>query len=1140
MMSRKAKRKLEDTDASSDRKRARTLRDTPVKRDLLNRCYDKVTTLREYILLNLPPRSRLRRKKIASVGAGEDVGELERSLSRLLDTSLVCFADQQNVEDDHTRKMQYIEFTQKGDESHVSLSDGIAGSAFCQDDIVDFVLWLLFRRESNVGGRPKHILCDGFKRSGGPKNQGTTNIPGLFSHYPNSHVKALKESPWPQLLALLGKAGEEIMVKLLADASIYIAVEAGFNNYHQLSGVPLAELDLPGGNVSLNKGLACVVRKPTDITLVRSRIFYAKPSLSTNGLVQAGYKHIHVLNRHRRPSDSANLDVEHQGVINVMMYMFPRQFGLHNVFTSQVDPTKTSQKFQDYTSREDEIAAAFKTKPGDITPRKPKTPKRLRGDAEQLVKRLQILHSRCSYTELLRHYCPCVFDRFSRSRKPRLKKILISSRKLKPLQDAPPRSKQKCASSQMYPEAGTFDTQTQSLPKHDSLEELATPPSQVSSFCQAALSKIIPDSFWGNGDAGKHNKSTVMRSVHHFIRLRRFETMSLHEITQDLKIAEISWLQPHNYGAQKPSRTDTEKRLEIFHEFLYFVFDSLLIPLIRNNFYVTESNTHRYRVFYFRHEVWRRIAEPAMADLKADMFEELKMNEALQILEKRELSTSQIRLLPKGNKLRPIMNLRRRSMARGPSKKLGRSINKVLGPIHSLLKLETRINPSKLGSTMFSVSDIYNRLKAFKETLSPGHGKLYFAKADVKAAFDTIPQEAVIELMKSVPSQTKYTIMRHVEVKPGERAVIDDDKYSSKAVRRWYASALSENENPAFTVRLEGDLAPKKKNTVFVDSAFRKTENTGELMSLLKEHVKQNLVKVGKKYYRQKVGIPQGSVLSSFLCNYFYADLESKHLGFLDSPDCLLLRLIDDFLLITLDQNKAVRFVNAMHGGFPEYGVTVNPAKTMVNFDMLYDGEPVRKYNHEKGFPYCGTAINCQTLDITKDRERDANIDVSTSLTVDFGRTPGQNFQRKVLNAFKIQSHLMFYDTSHNSTRTVLSSLQGAFVETASKMWAYIRCLRKNQHPSSEMILRTIATLIDVAYKLLTSKSRMMKYPQYTCSIRQSQVALIACLAFEKVLATKQSNYQAVIKWLRRKVDKLASGRNHEPMHTPRNGQISG
>lgn len=281
---------------------------------------------------------------------------------------------------------------------------------------------------------------------------------------------------------------------------------------------------------------------------------------------------------------------------------------------------------------------------------------------------------------------------------------------------------------------------------------------------------------------------------------------------------------------------------------------------------------------------------------------------------------------------------------------------------------------------MFSVSDIYTRLKAFKGTLGPDPGKLYFAKTDVKAAFDTIPQEAVVELMKSVPSQTNYTIMKHVEVKPGERAVIDDDKYSSKAIRRWHATALSENESSAFVERLEKDLAPKKKNTVFVDSAFRRTKNVGELMHLLKQHVEQNLVLVGKKYYRQKVGIPQGSVLSSFLCNYFYADLEAKHLGFLDSPDCLLLRLIDDFLLVTLDQNKAAKFVNAMHGGFPEYGVAVNPAKTMVNFDMLYDGEPVRNYNHEKGFPYCGTAINCQTLDITKDRERDANIGILLSI----------------------------------------------------------------------------------------------------------------------------------------------------------------
>ncbi|KAF4948179.1 hypothetical protein FSARC_13818 [Fusarium sarcochroum] len=1122
------KRKLEAIDALGHQKQERLSGETPVRRDLLERCYAKVTTLREYVLCKLPQGSRLRRKKVASIGEGNEIGDSEKKLSRLLDTSLVCFADQPRDSDD-TRWEQWLVFSQREDESYVSLSDGIAGSIYSQSEIVDFVVWLLFSRDAQVGQRrPKHLLCDGFRKSAGPGDQGTSTIPGLFSLYPNSHVKALREAPWPQLLALLGKSGEKMMINLLVDASLYVAVQAGFNNYHQLTGVPLAELDLPGGSVSLSKGSTSEVRKPADITLVRSRIFYAKPSLTAKGLVQPGYKHIHVLNRCSRCPESTEPgrttdSPQRQNTIKVLMYMFPRQFGLHNVFTSQIDTTKTSQRFQDYTLREEEIAPAFQKKPGDTGHRIPKIPKRLRGDAEQLVKRLQILHGRCSYVELLKHHCPCVFDRPSKGRKPRVKKGPISSRKARPSQHATATQHFKGAFSQKHTETGFSSTQAPVLPKCESLVDLATPIHQVSAFCQAVLSKIIPNSFWGDDAVQKHNKSTVMRKVDHFVKLRRFETMSLHEMMQDLRIANITWLQPPGSGGQKPSQTDTAKRHEISLEFLYFVFDSLLIPLIRNNFYVTESNTHRYQVFYFRHEVWRQIAEPAMADLKADMFEEVKLDEALQVLQSRKLGFSQVRLLPKGNKLRPIMNLRRRAMTRGTSRNLGSSINTVLGPIHSLLKLEKRTNPSKLGSTMFSVSDIYTRLKLFKETLGSDHGKLYFAKADVKAAFDTIPQEAVVKLMKSVPSQVKYTIMKHAEVKPGERAVVDNDKSSSKAIRRWHAAALSENENSDFTTRLEQDLAPKKKNTVFVDSALRRTHNVGELMHLLKQHVEKNLVKVGKKYYRQRVGIPQGSVLSSFLCNYFYADLEAKHLEFLETADCLLLRLIDDFLLVTLDRSKAIEFVNAMHQGFPEYGVVVNPAKTMVNFDMLYDGEPVRKVDHEKGFPYCGTSINCQTLDITKDRERDANLDVSASLTVDFGRTPGQNFQRKVL--------------THNSTRTVLASLQGAFRETANKMWAYMRCLGKTQQLNSEMILRTIAKLIDVAYLLLTSKSRMMRYPQYTCDVRKSQVALTACVAFEKVLAAKQSNYQPVVMWLRKEADRLASGKKHQPRRTSQEGQ---
>lgn len=128
--------------------------------------------------------------------------------------------------------------------------------------------------------------------------------------------------------------------------------------------------------------------------------------------------------------------------------------------------------------------------------------------------------------------------------------------------------------------------------------------------------------------------------------------------------------------------------LEIFHELLYYVFDSLLIPLIRSTFYVTESNSHRHRVFYFRHDVWKMVSERAMHAIKDGMLEELKVADVQRSLDSKQLGFSQIRLLPKGSTLRPIMNLRRRYPTKHNRKILGPSINSLLTPIYNVLKLE--------------------------------------------------------------------------------------------------------------------------------------------------------------------------------------------------------------------------------------------------------------------------------------------------------------------------------------------------------------------------------------------------------------------------------------------------------------------
>lgn len=151
---------------------------------------------------------------------------------------------------------------------------------------------------------------------------------------------------------------------------------------------------------------------------------------------------------------------------------------------------------------------------------------------------------------------------------------------------------------------------------------------------------------------------------------------------------ELDWLAAPHLQVHNASVTDKAKRVEIFNELLYYVFDSLLIPLVRTNFYVTESSNHRHRLFFFRHDVWKYIAEPAMKLLKTNMFEDVHPKRAAEILDSRSLGYSQLRLIPKTKGMRPIMNLKRRPALHKSGTQLGLSINKMLSPLQAVLKQE--------------------------------------------------------------------------------------------------------------------------------------------------------------------------------------------------------------------------------------------------------------------------------------------------------------------------------------------------------------------------------------------------------------------------------------------------------------------
>ena len=222
---------------------------TPVKHPALGLYYRNILTLRDYLLSKLPITSKARRRKIVSIVSdtadfhhkAEETSTLSRNgdcLSKLLNNTLVCEVHEQTPRPDSPRTKELEAFSQ-----HVNptAESSVGGSTTSLSDLVDFAVWLLFHKIHRHAHRPPHMLCHGFQRASNPRQTNEDHcaiagIPGIVSHYPNANVHALKGSSWTEILGLLGKEGDRIMLDLVLDCGIFMAGDEGLGNYYQLSG----------------------------------------------------------------------------------------------------------------------------------------------------------------------------------------------------------------------------------------------------------------------------------------------------------------------------------------------------------------------------------------------------------------------------------------------------------------------------------------------------------------------------------------------------------------------------------------------------------------------------------------------------------------------------------------------------------------------------------------------------------------------------------------------------------------------------------------------------------------------------------------------------------------------------------------
>ena len=692
---------------------------------------------------------------------------------------------------------------------------------------------------------------------------------------------------------------------------------------------------------------------------------------------------------------------------HILKHVFPRQYGLHNVFTSPRDTRITTQPLNDYTIREPEIRSR-----GHV-----RTPNRLRA-VMKLVAAIAKRHDRMDYRRALDRCCP--------SRLPR-RRLTIADRELiaNELSERPTQPELPPNSEELLERARARANQKPRFANY------AIPAmGQVIHFVTVIVKRLVPRDLFGS----QHNEKLILRSIGEFVRARRFESLNLHQVLQGIRLTDVDWVLPPGRAArhQRATAAESLKRRELYAEFIYWLFDSLVIPLLRTTFYATESAAFRNRVLYFRQDDWAAMSRPVLDKLKTDLFEPLTRAEALNVMSSRRLGYSHIRLLPKETGVRPIVNLRRRStrqtggdeQRRRESERLGQSINFILqSAFHILTYEKKRADASLLGASVFGPSEIHAQLRRFASTLS-GRPRLYFVKVDVACAFDSIDQTRLVDIIERILSEPHgYLVQRYAQISPGPRPR-----------RAFVKRARADSEQVSFP-QLATELANALRHVVFVDGVSYRHEERDRLLHLLRQHVTGNLVKIGSEFYRQRVGIPQGSSLSTMLCSFFYADMEASRLAF--DHRSLLLRYTDDFLLITRSKSTAKAFYRAMSDGHPEWGCFIAREKSLANFDMLdpHLGVPVTRVDGR--FPWCGVTIDTRTLGVQSDLSRYAAVDMRDTLTVERGRKPGAAFVEKLLQTTRARSHPLYVDPSLNGRQGSWHNILSSFTVSALKFAAY-------------------------------------------------------------------------------------------------------
>ncbi|XP_064908971.1 telomerase reverse transcriptase isoform X1 [Columba livia] len=643
---------------------------------------------------------------------------------------------------------------------------------------------------------------------------------------------------------------------------------------------------------------------------------------------------------------------------------------------------------------------------------------------------------------------------------------------------------------------------------------------QVYIFVRECLERVVPAELWGSN----HNKCRFLKNVKAFISMGKFAKLSLRELMWKMRVNDCMWLRLVKGDHFVPAYEHCFRE-ELLAKFLYWLMDTYVVELLRSFFYITETMFQKNMLFYYRKFIWGKLQNIGIRNHFAQVHLRALSSEEIEAVRQKKyiLVASKLRFIPKVNGLRPIVKVsgvvEARTFSRESREKKMHHYNTRLKNLFSVLNYERTINTSFIGSSVFGKDDIYKAWKKFVTKVLESGGEIphfYYVKADVSRAYDTIPHNKLVEVISRIlkpEKRTVYCIRRYAVI------MITTSGKARRLYRR-HVSTFKDfiPDMKQFVSHLQESTS--LQNGIVVEQSLTFNETSSSLFNFFLHMISNNILEIGNRYYLQCCGIPQGSILSTLLCSLCYGDMENKLLCGVQQ-DGVLIRLIDDFLLVTPHLMQARTFLRTLATGIPEYGFLINPHKTVVNFpvDDIPGCSKFKQLPDCRLVPWCGLLLDIQTLEVYCDYSSYTRSSIRSSLSFNSSRTAGKSMKYKLTTVLKLKCHCLFLDLQINSLRTVFINIYKIFLLQAYRFHACVLQLPFNQQVRNNpyFFLRIIAETASCCYSILKAKNAGVTLGNKGASgMFPSEAAEWLCYhAFTVKLANHKVVYKCLLKPLK-------------------------